>query len=730
MSAAPLRRNPRRPFHLTPAGLKRIVLGETGDGGSAAPLALHREAAPKPLRLQADPSANLLVIAYSDRGVLDPQAQQAIAAAALLADPQTAVAVLVLGELTEDLAAFGADTVFVRADRDKSLFDPAADLAIALELVSRLSPRHILLSDSNGSDSDLGRRLAASLNCSVAGHVAELKPDGVTAYWQGGATMAQRDLPRLLLLEADTTDPVLPFRGRGSVEAAPPPTAVDNPYTDLGSPAVDPALLSLEEADFIVAAGNGVRDVSTLAAVAKTFDAAIGASRVAVDDGKFRRDQQIGATGKTASASVYLAIGISGAVQHLQGIRACRHVIAINTDASAPIAARADLTIVDDAQAVMEQLLIASRGRNITGQEGATDSLPLPHLAPQGRELALGPRPEGRRAAAGEGWDAATERDVTAWRASTSPDIAAPTPPPNLPHQGGGADRGSPALVASDTSVDTLPLVGRDQGRGANKPDAAAGTPLDASTPRILVLAASGRNPVNGTPRANRNDVLALELARQLSPDVTLLHAAPDNAATADYLAYGATALDHLPTTPEHDIAKILAEQATGHDLILAGTRAEGGEGSGLVPYLVAEALGLPIVAQAIAITVADGHAEVTQALAKGQRRQLRVALPAVVVVHPGAPVTPRYAYARRLSGKVQTLPAPTLAPEPSAWHTEPATRRPVKFKAAETKAGHARMLSAIVAPARGGAVLASGSAADKAQAILDYLRRHQLIDW
>jgi electron transfer flavoprotein alpha subunit len=87
------------------------------------------------------------------------------------------------------------------------------------------------------------------------------------------------------------------------------------------------------------------------------LNASIGASRVVVDDGKMPRDKQIGATGKTVSATAYMAIGISGAVQHLQGIKDCRHVIAINKDASAPIVKRADLSIIGDAEEVMQALI-------------------------------------------------------------------------------------------------------------------------------------------------------------------------------------------------------------------------------------------------------------------------------------------------------------------------------------------------------------------------------------
>jgi electron transfer flavoprotein alpha subunit len=114
-----------------------------------------------------------------------------------------------------------------------------------------------------------------------------------------------------------------------------------------------------------VAAGNGVDDMGTLGRLAGTLGAAVGASRVAVDEGKCARHQQIGATGKTVTASTYIAVGISGAVQHLMGIKDCRHVIAVNRDPGAPITGRADLTVVGDAEEIMQAIVaeIAARRR-------------------------------------------------------------------------------------------------------------------------------------------------------------------------------------------------------------------------------------------------------------------------------------------------------------------------------------------------------------------------------
>jgi electron transfer flavoprotein beta subunit len=247
---------------------------------------------------------------------------------------------------------------------------------------------------------------------------------------------------------------------------------------------------------------------------------------------------------------------------------------------------------------------------------------------------------------------------------------------------------------------------------------------------RIALLVSAGRNPVSGSPRACRNDAVALELARSLGGDLTLLHAGdPDNPGLTDYLAYGAAAVDVLPIGPGADILPALAQRLAGFDLILCGSRAETGEESGMLPYLLAETLALPVVGQALSLVIDGTEAEITQFLPKGARRRVRVVLPAVVCVHPLAPMTPRYAQARKISGRIVRLPAPDAAAMAECWRVEPAAKRPVRLRAQRKEAGHNRMLSAIAPAAKGGEILREGSAAEKAQAILTYLRRHRLTE-
>ncbi|WP_211460910.1 electron transfer flavoprotein subunit alpha/FixB family protein [Collimonas silvisoli] len=361
--------NPRRPFTLNADGLKRIVLGQAGDSDSSQvqiQQPSHQPAKPVRLAVGAVTTQSLLAVAHSDRGALDEHARQTVAAAALLADGATEVALLVFGELHDDAALLGADRCIVLPQYGGNLFAPEAELAALRALIEELQPAHVLIPDNGVAASDLGRRLGAAVaDASIATHVVEISKSGLAAYRQQRSLLARRSLSHIILLEPDAVDARLPFLGRGEIAeplaatlaAVGDKAASSSAYLDLGSKTMAASQMELDEADFIVSAGNGVDDVALFNSLANALDAAVGASRVAVDDGKFKRDKQIGATGKTVSASAYLAFGISGAVQHLQGIKDCRHVIAVNLDASAPMIKRADLSIIGDAQELMTALL-------------------------------------------------------------------------------------------------------------------------------------------------------------------------------------------------------------------------------------------------------------------------------------------------------------------------------------------------------------------------------------
>ncbi|MCG5077855.1 electron transfer flavoprotein subunit alpha/FixB family protein [Paraburkholderia tagetis] len=355
--------DPRRPFIITAAGLRRITLGESGSADANAAHwtgHAHGGGAVKPLRQVSDPKQIMLVVAHAERGALDDHTCQAIAAAALLADTQTEVALLVFGEVKDDVAALGVDKLIELPGFERRVFAPETELRALQACAAALAPKHVFVPDNATGDGDLGRRYAAAAGASVATHVVEIDAKHVGAYEQAKRAFATRALPDVILLAPNAVDAKLPFVGAGERLAGDfirPAGDIGQPYRDLGLEEIDAAQVALEEADFIVSAGNGVTDIAAFETLAGAFGAAIGASRVAVDNGHFTRDKQVGATGKTVEASVYIAFGISGAVQHLQGIKDCRHVIAVNLDGSAPIAKRANLTVVGDAQQTIAALI-------------------------------------------------------------------------------------------------------------------------------------------------------------------------------------------------------------------------------------------------------------------------------------------------------------------------------------------------------------------------------------
>ncbi|WP_250452802.1 electron transfer flavoprotein subunit alpha/FixB family protein [Caballeronia sp. ATUFL_M2_KS44] len=367
--------DPRRPFIVTAEGLKRITLGEIGNGGDVQAFAHggHKSDV-KPRRTTKPARRSMLVAAHTDRGALDDHARQALAAAALLADDETEVVLIAFGAFSDDAASLGADRYIALDAFDRRRYAPDEELRALAACVAAFAPMHVFMPDNATGDGDLGRRYAAQADASIATNVVEIDTSHVASYAHAGRAFATRALADVMLLAPNAVDAKLPFIGAGERVASEGivPASSESAYVDLGIEEMDAAQVALEEADFIISAGNGVSDIPAFEALASTLGAAIGASRVAVDDGKFTRDKQIGATGKTVEASVYIAFGISGAVQHLQGIKDCRHVIAVNLDASAPIAKRANLTIVADTQETIKALTDAAAAARAARASGAS----------------------------------------------------------------------------------------------------------------------------------------------------------------------------------------------------------------------------------------------------------------------------------------------------------------------------------------------------------------------
>lgn len=251
------------------------------------------------------------------------------------------------------------------------------------------------------------------------------------------------------------------------------------------------------------------------------------------------------------------------------------------------------------------------------------------------------------------------------------------------------------------------------------------------------VLVSAGRHPVTGAPRACRGDAAALALGQRLVGDaLRIIHAgAIDEPALKDYLALGAGMIEVVAAPNGQDIVSVMSGLLEDVDLVLTGSRAESGAGSGLLPYALAKALGRPVVANVLDVEIEGVEALVRQFLPKGRRRGVAVSLPAILAVHPLTKVGLGYAYARRLSGRIVAV-SPAIdgklgsGGRESHWTVEQPSRRPMRLRADEKRSAHERIRAAVASEAKGGVVAFEGTSVDKAQIVLNYLRNHRLIDF
>ncbi|PWG64626.1 electron transfer flavoprotein subunit alpha/FixB family protein [Spiribacter halobius] len=318
------------------ADARGAAVPETGPGG---PVAIR------------DPAYWILVVPDQIDGSPDARDRELLEAARRLADAEGgAVAVVDLGR-GAGWPALGADRV-VRPERA-----PQDPLPLLEALAEQLAPRHVLFTERPAAGAELGRRYAASRGGASAPHVRRLDDSSVTAAAGQGREAVHSPIPPVLLLDAGTAEPPAGRLHEARELPAPEAGAAAPVVEDLGPVPVNPDEIPLAEADFIVSAGRGVQDFAAFQRLAELLGAAAGASRPVCDAGLMPRARQVGASGTLVSARCYIALGISGAPQHLQGIADCEHVVAVNLDPHSEIMKRADLAVVGDVEAIMAALL-------------------------------------------------------------------------------------------------------------------------------------------------------------------------------------------------------------------------------------------------------------------------------------------------------------------------------------------------------------------------------------
>lgn len=278
--------------------------------------------------------------------------------------PEQAVAVLVLGPGPVDpeiYQARGADLVIkARVPAVDPLFGCRTE--IALSEIAQLAPAHVFFVHQTGAARSLTLGVAAGLRAPAALLVRHLDVPTITT--QSETTQSGKVLeltaPQLIELREGSSEPWVGPCRKARVRlslAADRIQPLGTQVEDLGQVSGGEAALRLDEAEFIVSGGAGISDWVLFRETVSALGAAAGASRVAVDAGLAPRETQVGSSGAIVRAKCYLALGISGAPQHLEGIAACDQVIAVNTDANCAMMRRADLAIEADAQAVMRAIL-------------------------------------------------------------------------------------------------------------------------------------------------------------------------------------------------------------------------------------------------------------------------------------------------------------------------------------------------------------------------------------
>ncbi|MGH3834717.1 MAG: electron transfer flavoprotein subunit alpha/FixB family protein [Pseudonocardiaceae bacterium] len=309
--------------------------------------------------------AEVLVLVEHSAGEVKRVTNELLTAAARLGEP-SAVVVGTPGtanKLRSRLAAYGAAKVYVAESDEVDSYLTAPSVGVLAALVESAQPAAVLVV-SSPDGKEIAGKLAVRTGSGLLSDAVELADDGTATHSVFGGSY---------LAKSKATTPVVVITVRpGSIDAVEAQGAAAELTVEV--PVVSAALAAkiierrpieggdrpeLTEASVVVSGGRGVGSADNFYVVEQLADslgAAVGASRAAVDSGYYPHQFQVGQTGKTVSPQLYVALGISGAIQHRAGMQTSKTIVAVNKDPEAPIFEIADFGVVGDLFTIAPQL--------------------------------------------------------------------------------------------------------------------------------------------------------------------------------------------------------------------------------------------------------------------------------------------------------------------------------------------------------------------------------------
>ncbi len=316
--------------------------------------------------------AEVLVLVDSVEGTVKKSTFELLTAARALGTPAAVVLgpTGTAGPLTAALGAYGAEKVYVVENDDLDAYVVAPKAEALAAVVAQAAPAAVLVS-SSPDNKEIAARLAFKIGAGLLTDAIGVDAEGTaTQSIFGGSVTVQSSVRTGVPVITIRPNSVSPVEASGAAEVV--PVAVTISDAAKGAKITENVVEAkgsrpqLSDASVVVSGGRGIGNADNFKIIedlADTLGAAVGASRAVVDAGWVDHKMQVGQTGVTVSPQLYIAVGISGAIQHRAGMQTAKTIVAINKDAEAPIFELADFGVVGDLFTVAPQLAEEIRKR-------------------------------------------------------------------------------------------------------------------------------------------------------------------------------------------------------------------------------------------------------------------------------------------------------------------------------------------------------------------------------